>query len=55
MNTIFNTKHNASNLDLIEESDDENDEPEQMRIKNGIEMKCLYISKINKYIPLCKI
>jgi hypothetical protein len=55
MNTIFNTKHNANNLDLIEESDDENDEPEQMRIKNGIEMKCLYISKINKYIPLCKI
>ena len=52
MNQIFRNIKENSNLDLLEESDDEEEEPIVYLDRNYL-MKCKYNKKFKKWVPIC--
>ena len=58
MNTIFRKIKENTNLDLLEESDDEeefeNEDPDKfVNLEKSCYMKCVYNNKFKKWVPLC--
>jgi len=58
MNNIFRKIKENTNLDLLEESDDEeefeNEDPHQfVNLDMSCNMKCVYNNKFKKWVPLC--